>query len=172
MFFLIASPFLLFAFYMLWIGVSARSRSSRSRHWPQVRGKIVASHMKSEIKSVAQGSQISYVPVIRYEYHVEGRPYASSRLNFSVVQGISEDWARGIADRYPVGKEVVVYYDPKKPSESVLEHLSISLRLHLAVFVFVVGLLGFIYLMSDGGGCQKIDRILLERLAPAPSRSL
>lgn len=164
MFLFIATPFILFALYMLWIGVSARSRSLRSRRWPTVLGKVVVSQVKSEIKSAAQGSQISYVPVIRYEYHVEGRSYASSRLNFSVVQGISEDWARGIADRYPVGKEVVVYYDPQKPSESVLEHLSISLLIHLGIFFFVVSLLGFIYLMSDGGGCQKVDSLLFHYL--------
>ena len=104
---------------------------------------------------------MSFVPVVRYEYRVEGRAYTSSRINFSVVQGISEDWARGITGRYPVGQEVVVYYDPQKPSDAVLEHVNVGLRLHLGIFFFVVGLLGFIYLMSDGSGCQKIDQMLI-----------
>ncbi len=171
MFFIIASPFLLFAFYMLWIGISARARAEKAKKWPSVKGRVLVSQVKQEHKQTANGYRAYFVPELLYEYTVGGQTYQGKRIDFQVAQGTSEIWAKGIVQRFAVGQEISVYYNPKNPSEAVLEHVTVSMRVSLFIFIFVIALLSFIFLMSDGGGLKKIDRLLIQKFGPPSSSS-
>ena len=80
-----------------------------SRRWPTVAGRVV----RSEIRDGR--------PVIRFVYQVEGQEHEGS----GVAAG---DWpyrpARSAArrvQRYPVGAEVNVYYNPRQPNIAMLK---------------------------------------------------
>ena len=64
----------------------------------------------------------SYEPVIKYAYHVDGREYQNTRVNFGArVSSVSKEIAEQRAARYPEGTKVVVHYDPAHASVSVIE---------------------------------------------------
>jgi Protein of unknown function (DUF3592) len=94
--------------------------------WPSVPGKVVISN--SEVRDVRvldasreDGFRIekrNFANIV-YEYSVRGERLSNNRVS------IDEDRGNfGIAEiiaRYPVGKDVTVYYNPRHPREAVLE---------------------------------------------------
>ena len=71
-----------------------------------------------------RGTQLmttSYMPVVEYTYLVGGRQFSSRSVWADTEVSGSEDYAKGIAGRYPAGTGVTVHYDPQKPSRSALE---------------------------------------------------
>lgn len=54
---------------------------------------------------------------VRYSYEVGGMRYTSTQVNYSLPNTEPE----AVVARYPVGKEVAVYYDSARPTLSVLE---------------------------------------------------
>lgn len=94
--------------------------------WPSVQGKIVVS--KSEQRDVetfdddeadGRGTEQRNFAKIVYEYTVRGQALRHDRVSIGEDLGNFEV-AETIA-RYPVGKVVTVYYNPRKPGEAVLE---------------------------------------------------
>ena len=83
-----------------------------TQRWNRAEGTVVVSR-------IARGPDTPDVPVIEYEYQVSGQNYRSDRIGYSIV-GSSSD-ARVFRDKYPVGKQVTVYYKPEDPSSAVLE---------------------------------------------------
>ena len=70
-------------------------------------------------QSGSHGSD-TYSAEITYEYHMADVHYESARLAFGTMSA-SAGYARGILNRYPVGKKVLVHYDPGNPELAVLE---------------------------------------------------
>ena len=60
--------------------------------------------------------------LISYAYHVDDKRYIGEGVTRSDPQWIMSYAAKKIASRYPVGSEAPVYYNPRDPSESCLEH--------------------------------------------------
>jgi len=58
---------------------------------------------------------------IRYEYKVNNVLYKSDRVNYGYKGSSDESLAEKYVKKYPVGKSVIVYYDPLDPKKSVLE---------------------------------------------------
>jgi hypothetical protein len=68
-----------------------------------------------------------YRPEIRFEYQVSGRAYAAQRLDALGERAASwRSYADGVVARYPVGREVLVYYDPANPHVTALERTGTS----------------------------------------------
>lgn len=95
----------------------------RAARWPKVQGRIVTS--TSEARTVKSGgantndTETRTFAKIVYEFTLAGRKYRGGRVSIGEDMGNFEV-AETIA-KYPVGKEVTVYYNPVKPSECVLE---------------------------------------------------
>jgi hypothetical protein len=87
-------------------------RGRASRNWPSTPGVISRSAIFS--------SEGSHNLVIEFSYSVGGREYRSQQIRYFGLprthRGLVE-----LVERYPEGKEVVVYFDPQKPSRAVLE---------------------------------------------------
>ena len=87
------------------------------RPWSSVNGTIVDSRTESD----SQGRQTSYAPLIEYSYFVFEREY-HGRAVTADDQGVDTlAEAEKIAGRYPKGRPVIVYYDPKDPRDAMLE---------------------------------------------------
>ena len=109
-----------------------------SRKWRTVQGHVV----KAEV-GLEGGEGEGYVPKVRFEYIVEGGKFISSTVSFSAQSYLKKAVPEAVARRYPVGKEVEVYYHPSNPGISVLEPGPKS------VWWYVFGLvLGMILLVS------------------------
>lgn len=90
----------------------------RARSWPTARGEIISSGMSS---SVVPDSPDMYRPEIVYRYDVAGKTHTADRIRFAIDSSYSRSQVEQIADRYPVGQAVEVYYEPADPSRACLQ---------------------------------------------------
>ena len=74
-----------------------------------------ATVVESEVYSMGGGK---WRARFAYEYEVGGRLYSSRRVAF--YRSITGHRAQEFVARHPVGSPAQVYYDPKRPAESVL----------------------------------------------------
>ncbi len=58
---------------------------------------------------------------IWYEYSVNSTFYKSDRVSYGYTGSSDKSFAINYANKYPVGKSVIVYYDATDPNNSVLE---------------------------------------------------
>ena len=103
----------LFPLAIILYGQYQLHQARQSEQWPVVPGKIVRSFVKS---SISEGETI-YSADIKYAYTVQGVEHRSD----VVVIGGHSYGANATVNRYPLGKEVSVSYDPEKPRRAVLE---------------------------------------------------
>ena len=62
-----------------------------------------------------------YQAVVEYAYTVRDREYHSTNLSFGAKTAGAQGTAEATAARYPAGADVVVHYDPRSPSNAVVE---------------------------------------------------
>ena len=89
-----------------------------SARWPTAAGIVTQSKIsQGHLKSLK-----AYAPDVEYRYTVLGSEHAGSTLRFSYVSKWgTEPAARKRISPFPVGRQVDIHYNPKDPSESVLE---------------------------------------------------
>lgn len=90
-----------------------------AQNWSSAMGVVVTSTI--QVKRTSRSR--SEIPVVVYQYQVNGTPYVGKVIKageqyFSVR--IYGDAQKTVA-RYLVGAQVMVYYNPANPSESALE---------------------------------------------------
>jgi hypothetical protein len=90
-----------------------------SQNWPVTQGTIISSNLQRK----PGGEEGDYYHAqITYNFTVEGIVYTSSIVNIG-EQGWSTAryYYERLVQKYSVGKTVSVYYNPKNPSQAVLE---------------------------------------------------
>jgi hypothetical protein len=108
---------LLLGFGFVAICGSAFVASWQSRNWTRVRGRITAAWVSEHTRTDGRSS---FMPAVRYEYQFEGREVSGDRIAFVVMGARHRGVATKTLERYPVGAEVDVYVDPRRPTRSVL----------------------------------------------------
>jgi hypothetical protein len=92
-----------------------------SRQWPSVTRKIIQSKVDKSPGSY-RASSPSKKALIVYRYQINNAYFSSDRVLWgSQTYHFGFNEPDRLVNKYPVGKSVTVYYDPKKPSEAVLE---------------------------------------------------
>ena len=90
-----------------------------AQSWSGTMGTVLT----STVQSKRTGNSTSTYPVVIYQYEVNGKSYQSQTIKageqFFNVRILGE--AQATANRYPVGAQVMVYYNPANPQESALE---------------------------------------------------
>jgi len=94
-----------------------------SAGWPQVKGVIVSSDIRTRLSNTTRGStQVDhYYPDVRFAYSVDGRSYQGRLVSFFSEETAAEADAAAIVARYPLKTEVQVFYKPNRPDLAVLE---------------------------------------------------
>ncbi|MGD9996820.1 MAG: DUF3592 domain-containing protein [Ilumatobacteraceae bacterium] len=87
--------------------------------WAQTVGTVLS----ATVKIRRLGQIRAEIPMVIYSYEVDGRPYQSYRVRASDDTGQIPvvNHASITLDRYPVGSNVTVYYDPDDPANAALE---------------------------------------------------
>jgi hypothetical protein len=113
-----------------------------STSWPTVQGGITSSEVT--VSSDSEGAD-SYSPEVTYRFQIDGQIFASSQIKFGENSYGSRRKAQEIVNQYPVGKQVMVYYEPERPTNAVLEpgvSAGSYLVLGLGLFFTAIGLIG------------------------------
>lgn len=86
--------------------------------WPSVFGEITSRRLVSQRFKEYDGDYYTKTEgYLKYSYMVEGRDYSGFAVNALEEISCPESTAR----KYPQGREVEVYYNPRNPSQAVLE---------------------------------------------------
>jgi len=107
---------------LLW---ASRRQAAEASGWARTAGRIVSStveHYRQRVGGARTGTLTTfYEAVVEYAYSVNGRDYHSTQLSFGAKAAGSQAFAEAQAARYPEGSQVMVHYDPKNPSNAVLD---------------------------------------------------
>ncbi|MCL4678148.1 MAG: DUF3592 domain-containing protein [Alphaproteobacteria bacterium] len=94
-------------------------KAKASERWPTVEGRITTSEVQQDR---GNKGKVMFSANVGYDYQVDGQKLLGDTVwfggNFS---SSSSGLARQTVDKYPVGKQVRVSYDPAQPEVSVLE---------------------------------------------------
>ena len=119
--------FLLLGGALIFFGGKQIAEGFASRSWLPVQGKVIDSHVDTRTVTKKSGNSrrtgTEYVTTIRYSYNVAGREYTSDRISVESggYTGTDRSAAYNFAGRYPVGVAIIAHYDPRNPSNAVLQ---------------------------------------------------
>lgn len=104
-------------------GMQERQRAKESVTWPTATGIILESAVTHEIREPnnPKKTQESYFAKVRYNYTVDEKQYTGTRIAFGDHRSDTDTLAQEIVARYPMGKEIKVYYAPDEPQSALLE---------------------------------------------------
>jgi hypothetical protein len=96
----------------------AKALREAARNWASTTGKVIKSRVE-----VTGGDHATVSPHIVFQYNVYGKEYNNSQIKAGDIHMSSygSRKAYDIVDKYPVGAEVTVFYDPEHPEQSALE---------------------------------------------------
>jgi uncharacterized protein DUF3592 len=129
----------------------------RARRWPHAQGTVTRSWTETVSRQIDPTDSISPTTSrinvrVSYRFVVAGTVHTSDRVTFfpaTMSHGFPQ-LAREHCDRYAAGTAVDVRYDPRSPSEAVIEtHIprASSLAAGVAALVLAAGLVGLIRLL-------------------------
>jgi len=98
----------------------------------QTSGRIISSNIGMN------GTRGGWKFYIQYEYYIEGNKMTSERVHFGYQASSNPSYAQEYINKYPIGKEVIVYYNPDDPRESVLEP---QVKWYGQLYIFTAGIL-------------------------------
>ena len=101
--------FLVIIFFM-------RRRMAAVSQWPSTMGTVSTSYL--ERRSSSDSGYTNY-PVVQYSYQVSGQAYQGMKI--APGPEVGGTGAGKVVARYPAGAQVMVFYNPQSPSDSVLE---------------------------------------------------
>ena len=108
-FLLLNAIFLVIIFFM-------RRRMAAVSQWPSTMGRVNTSHL--ERRHSSDSGSTDY-PVVEYSYQVSGQAYQGMKI--APGPEVGGTGAGKVVGRYPVGAQVMVFYNPQNPSDAVLE---------------------------------------------------
>jgi hypothetical protein len=108
-----------FGIFMYRRSQQGKAAKEAAQAWPGTLGIVLS----SSVQSRRSGNSTSIYPVVIYQYQVSGQTYQGQTIKageqFFSVRIMGD--AQATAARYPVGAQVMVYYNPANPKESALE---------------------------------------------------
>jgi hypothetical protein len=126
---------LVLGIYLVVFSLRSKKKAEESQDWPAVPGSITAAEVKRSVNRDEDGNEsYAYYPKVEYTYQVGGETLTGKRLTFGgqVAQKNPASVQKNL-ERYPVGGQVTVYYDPVKPSDAVLERQAVGMKWSLVI---------------------------------------
>lgn len=93
------------------------------QNFQETKGYVLSARIETcwtSTETRGRGTSRTYQPRITYQYEVEGKEYTNDQYDALNSSKSKRGWTEGIVNKYPVGQECSVYYNPIKPSQSVL----------------------------------------------------
>ncbi len=104
--------------FLMWRGYLDRQASPQ---WPSATGVITDSRVVAQNESNDGASFTREWRIdVSYTYSVNGQSYKNNRIRAMLPRFSTEAEALAIQQRFPAGARVPVFYDPAKPTSSVL----------------------------------------------------
>lgn len=121
-----------------------KKKLEESQAWSATSGTVTQSYIREAESRDSDGyTTISYYPEVRYSYQVMGVEYTGDQVAFGGSVGDSNRSKAGeTLMQYPVGKDMLVYFDPQNPHAAVLERrMGSKLFLIIGIIFTTIGVL-------------------------------
>jgi hypothetical protein len=107
-------------YYLYKRNQQSMSQRQSAQNWANTTGTVLMSSVQSSYSSTG-GSSI--YPVVVYQFVVNGKMIQSQNIRAGdKYLKVNVSWqAQETVNKYPIGKQVTVYYDPNNPAECALE---------------------------------------------------
>ena len=126
MFFFLAGAILLF------FAIRTRRKSNASMAWPSTTGQISTASVRQNSSTDEDGHvNFTYSPIVEYDFSVNGQAFKGRRINYGITASTTREAAQKEVDRFPIGRQVTVFYNPEKPGEAVLEKKVVTSKVGL-----------------------------------------
>lgn len=102
--------------FMLFTGIHNRNKAEHATGWFPASGEVTAVSLKHHYRK----GGVDYEPRVEYTYTIMGSLYAGKTFCFGTLR-TTQAKAQAKLAAYPLHGRIVVYYNPDKPTESVLE---------------------------------------------------
>ncbi|MFY9695799.1 MAG: DUF3592 domain-containing protein [Xanthobacteraceae bacterium] len=122
-------------------------RADASKKWPRAAGTVMTSVLEKSPEHRRR-----YRAALQYRYRVGGKDYQASRVFWGGNEGREKHMA-SVVETYPEGSGVRVFYDPKKPSEAVLDPIQNTGSRQLVLYALAMVTLG---LFTVTGGIYSL----------------
>jgi len=103
------------------------------KKWQTVPGEIMASEIKYKEDKDGDGG---YGLHICYQYEVDSETHQSDQFTKNIRVRANASWHDEKRRKYPIGKKVTVFYNPKKPQDAIIEKQFDYETLYLALAIF------------------------------------
>jgi Protein of unknown function (DUF3592) len=148
----------LFAVFTALFARGLQKQAAMAKGWPKTPGRIVQSGTEqfqsrtsaSNNSGPRSGTRTMYRQRVTYSYVVKGVPYVSDRVDFGArTKGTIESLELDVVKRYAPGSTVTVYYDPKNPTQAVLDP---GVRMWWLLWLCVAGFAAAAYWFATTSG--------------------
>ncbi|MEF2495812.1 DUF3592 domain-containing protein [Vibrio mimicus] len=117
-----------------------------SQNWNVISAKIIHAEVDSmTFEDTNRRRKIAYAPKVSYEYNYDGKVYVGNRYSWvkSYDNGELHDAAKRLVYTKDKGKEIKIFVNPAKPSESVVERRCDSHHFKVSIFggVFILSII-------------------------------
>jgi hypothetical protein len=124
--------FLLAGAILLFFAIRTRRKSNASMAWPSTTGQISTASVRQNSSTDEDGHvNFTYSPVVEYDFSVNGQAFKGRRINYGITASPTKEAAQKEVDRFSVGRQVTVFYNPEKPGEAVLEKKVVTSKVGL-----------------------------------------
>jgi hypothetical protein len=113
-----------------------------SLQWPDISAVIISAELESI--RVSPGHSTRHKAIVLYEYIVDGKSYTGDKVSFTDSPRKDPNHGQLIVKKYPKGKSVKAFYNPKDHAEAVLERSGewyLLPEFYLGTILIIVGLL-------------------------------
>ena len=122
----------------------------QSLSWPSTDGEVISSSVSSESSGTYDNPNSTFRANIKYRYEVGSRTLTNDKICVGGQLQISfKSKAEQTCRTYPTGKSVRVHYNPRKPSDSVLETHEETSWFYLAIGL-VLAIVGTLMITNTG----------------------
>ena len=128
-------------------GLPTVMQAKASLEWPQVSGVITS----SKVQSRRDDDGASYSSEVIYDYTVDGEKMSGETVYFGdYVSSSSRSTASKTVRKYPIGKEIQVYYSPESPDECVIEPGTTWSSYFVLILGSIFGVVGLLVALGTG----------------------
>ncbi|MBV7296925.1 DUF3592 domain-containing protein [Enterovibrio sp. NIFS-20-8] len=117
-----------------------------SQNWNVTSAKIIHAEVDSmTFEDTNRRRKIAYAPKVSYEYNYGGKVYVGNRYSWvkSYDNGELHNAAKRLVYTKHKGKEIKIFVNPARPSESVVERMCDSYTFKVSIFggVFILSII-------------------------------
>jgi len=112
--------------YLLIHSSRSKKKAGESQNWPAAPGTITVSEVReSRTTDEDDNVKVAYYPYVEYTYFAGGQAQTSKIVSFGGTKGYNRPQpVQEELQKYPLHGSVMVYYNPQKPQEAVLEKVA------------------------------------------------